>query len=135
MDRRMLRRAQELELALLIRYAGCGKKVFVDTNICPEVLKKISDDRHVLFLLSDEETAVNRFFEREDREKQFLYQVLQRSEKGEQAFENYRACLRACNNEAVRQTFLQSGFRCIRRDENRSIPETLQLVERHFQLK
>lgn len=129
------REAQELELVFLIRYAGCGKRVFVDTNICPEVLRKISDDHHVLFLLSDEETAVNRFFEREDREKQFLYQVLLRSEKGEQAFENYRACLRACNNEAVRQTFLRSGFRCIRRDENRSIQETLKLVEQHFQLK
>lgn len=121
-------------MVLLIRYAGLGRMVFVDTNLCPETLSRISDYHQVLFLLSDGKTAVNRFFEREDREKQFLYQVLQQSEEKEKAFENYRACLRACNNEAVRQTFLRSGFRCIRRDESRSIQETLKLVEEHFRL-
>ena len=122
-------------MVLLIRYAGLGRMVFVDTNLCPETLSRISDYHHVLFLLSDGETAVNRFFEREDREKQFLYQVLQQSEEKEKAFENYRACLRACNSEENRRVFMESGFRCVWRDENRSIQDTLKLVERHFSLK
>ena len=129
------REAEELEMVLLIRYAGLGRMVFVDTNLCPETLSRISDYHHVLFLLSDGETAVNRFFEREDREKQFLYQVLQQSEEKEKAFENYRACLRACNGEENRRVFMESGFRCIWRDENRSIQDTFELVERHFGLK
>ena len=106
------REAEELELVLLIRYAGAGKKVFVDTNIRPEVLQKISDFHHVLFLLSDGKTAVNRFFEREDREKQFLYQVLQQSEERERAFENFRACLQACVIPARRGWQLPAGGCC-----------------------
>ena len=30
---------------------------------------------------------------------------------------------------------MESGFRCVWRDENRSIQDTLELVERHFGLK
>lgn len=51
------REAEELEMVLLIRYAGLGRMVFADTNLCPETLSRISDYHHVLFLLSDGETA------------------------------------------------------------------------------
>ena len=49
-----------------------GKKIFVDTNICIETLHRISDTGHVLVMLSEPEISVRRFFERPDKEKQFL---------------------------------------------------------------
>ena len=51
------------------------KKIFVDTNISVETLHKISDNRHVLVMLSDPEISVSRFFDRPDPEKQFLYKL------------------------------------------------------------
>ena len=57
-----------------------GKKIFVDTNICPETLKQISDARHVVIMLADPEISVRRFFERPDREKQFLYRLILETE-------------------------------------------------------
>lgn len=36
----------------------------------------IADRDHVVILLADPEVSVNRFFDRPDREKQFLYQLL-----------------------------------------------------------
>ena len=127
--------AADLETALLIRYTASERKVFVDTNISPGVLAEISDYNHVLFMLSPQETSVNRFFEREDKEKQFLYRVLLQNDKKEQAFENYRACLRAVNSEERYREFADSGFHCIYRDEARSISDTLKLVEKHFGLE
>ena len=37
---------------------------------------EIADRDHVVILLEDPEVSVNRFFDRPDREKQFLYQLL-----------------------------------------------------------
>ena len=37
---------------------------------------EIVDRDHVVILLADPEVSVNRFFDRPDREKQFLYQLL-----------------------------------------------------------
>ena len=51
-------------------------QIFVDTNISIETLKPISDEDHVLIMLADPNISVTRFFERPDREKQFLYRLL-----------------------------------------------------------
>lgn len=37
---------------------------------------EIADRDHVVILLADPEVSVNRFFDRPDREKQFLYKLL-----------------------------------------------------------
>ena len=50
------------------------KKIFVDTNIPVEILHKVSDVNHVLIMLADPNISVQNFFERLDKEKQFLYQ-------------------------------------------------------------
>ena len=62
-----------LELKILEDLRKKGKKVFVDTNISLETLHKISDKDHVLIMLTDQDVSVKRFFEREDKEKQFIY--------------------------------------------------------------
>ena len=57
---------ETLELRILPDLARRGKPVFVDTNICPETLKTVSDRQHVLIMLADPQISVRRFFERPD---------------------------------------------------------------------
>lgn len=129
------RECEILELDILEQLSAEGKKIFVDTNISLETLRKISDKEHVLIMLADPDISVNRFFERPDKEKQFLYQLLMAEEDSERAMENFRQCLKRINSRAVYDAFLNAGFRVIVRDENRSIEDTFALVERELGLQ
>lgn len=124
-----------LELQILNTLSVTEKMVFVDTNISIETLKEISDNDHVLIMLADPDISVNRFFERPDREKQFLYQLLMEESNPELAMENYRQGLRRINSHENYNSFLNSGFRVIVRDENRSIEDTFALVEKELGLQ
>lgn len=124
-----------LELRILNSLHAAGKMVFVDTNISIETLREISDHDHVLIMLADPEISVNRFFERPDREKQFLYRLLMEEANPELAMENFRQCLRRINSHETYHAFLHSGFRVIVRDEGRSIADTFALVERELGLQ
>lgn len=123
---------EELELRILEKLSAGDRKVFVDTNISVETLKKISDYDHVLLMLTEPEISVNRFFERPDKEKQFLYRLLLEEENPKQAMANFRQCLERVNSREKYNYFLRSGFRVVIRDDRRSIEETLALVEREF---
>lgn len=123
-----------LELQILKDLSGQGKKIFVDTNISLETLKKITHDNHVLIMLAEPDISVKRFFERPDREKQFIYQLLMDEEDSEKAVENFRQCLERINSPKRYNAFLNSGFNVILRDEKKSIDETLSMVEKAFGL-
>lgn len=110
------------------------KKIFVDTNISVEILHEISDENHVLIMLADPNISVQRFFERSDKEKQFLYQLLLKEDNSEEAMINFRECLNRINSQERYMMFQKSGFNVITRDENRSIDETFALVESMFGL-
>ena len=125
---------ETLELRILPNLAKQGKPVFVDTNICPETLKTISDRQHVLIMLADPEISVRRFFERPDREKQFLYRLILEEPDPKTAMENYRRGLMRINSQERYDCFQHSGFQVITRDEYRSVDETLKLVEQVFGL-
>ena len=124
-----------LELQMLEKLAGQGRPVFVDTNICVETLKRISDEQHVLIMLADPEISVNRFFNRPDREKQFLYRLLMEEENPDAALENFRQCLARINSRENYNAFLHSGFRVLFRDDNRTIEQTMALAEEALGLK
>ena len=79
-----------LELRILEKLGTEGKPIFVDTNISVETLRKISDTDHVLIMLADPEISVNLFFNRPDKEKQFLYRLLMEESAPERALENFR---------------------------------------------
>ena len=111
------------------------KKIFVDTNISVEILHEISDENHVLIMLADPNISVQRFFERPDKEKQFLYQLLLKEDNPEEAMINFRECLKRINSQERYMMFQKSGFNVITRDENRSIEETFSLVEEKLDLK
>ena len=123
-----------LELKILEKLAVQGKKVFADTNIPVEMLKKISDKDHVLIMLADPEISVKRFFERTDKEKQFLYQLLLKETDPDKAIKNFHECLKRVNSRENYSTFLNSGFHVILRDEHRTIEETLLIAEEKFNL-
>ena len=126
---------ETLELYILNKLSSENKMVFVDTNISIETLKEISDRDHVLIMLADPEISVNRFFERPDKEKQFLYQLLMDEENPKLAMENFKQCLKRANSRTTDNSFLYSGFRVIMRDESRSIEDTFALVEKELGLQ
>lgn len=132
--KRTSKECEKLELRILSEMDTQGKLVFVDTNISLETLREISDYDHVMIMLADPEISVKRFFERPDREKQFLYRLMMEEPEPERALENFRHCLERINSPAIYEKFLHSGFQVTVRDDNRTIKETLALVERGFGL-
>ena len=128
------RECETLELQILTDLCTKGKPVFVDTNISLDTLHKITLPQHVLIMLADPQISVRRFFERPDREKQFLYQLIMEEPDPETAMLNYRRGLERINSQERYDRFLQSGFTVITRDESRSIEQSLALAEKAFGL-
>ena len=125
-----------LELRILDKLTSENKDkmIFVDTNVSIETLKEITDSNHVLIMLADPEISVNRFFDRPDREKQFLYQLLLTEEDPIFAMDNFRECLKRINSIEAYNKFLNSGFNVVIRDDNRTVEETLKIVEKKLNL-
>lgn len=124
-----------LELRILDGLKEQRKPVFVDTNISIETLKRVTPSNHVLVMLADPQISVRRFFERPDREKQFLYRLIMDEPDPEKAMENYRKGLMLINSQENYDRYLHSGFHVIIRNENRSIEQTLEMVEKAFGLQ
>ena len=128
------RECETLELEILTDLCKQEKPVFVDTNISLNTLKEITPPQHVLIMLADPQISVRRFFERSDREKQFLYRLIMEEPDPEKAMLNYRQGLERINSQERYDRFLLSGFSVILSDDSRSIEQTLALVEKAFQL-
>lgn len=110
------------------------KKIFVDTNISIDTLHRISDENHVLVMLSDPEIGIHRFFDRPDPEKQFLYRLMLEEPDPQEALDNYREILtRICSKESY-EKLEKSGFKVIYRDEHRTEEETVRLAEKLLNL-
>ena len=123
-----------LELKLLNDLVKQGKPVFVDTNISLATLREIAAPHHVLVMLADPAISVRRFFDRPDREKQFLYRLIMEEPEPEKAMDNYQRGLMRINSQEKYDRFLHSGFPVIQRDDGRNIDQTLALVESVFGL-
>lgn len=114
--------------------AETSKKIFVDTNIPVETLREISDAGHVLIMLAEPRISVERFFERPDREKQFLYQLLLKEKDPEAAIANFRACIERVNTPEIYRAYENCGFNVLKRDDRRTVDETFALVRSMFRL-
>lgn len=128
------REAAELEIVRLIQLAQTGRMIFVDTNISPEILHEISDYNHVAIMLSPQHMSVNRFFDRPDADKQFIYQQLLACPDPDAALANYRKVLEKLNSPEKYRKFAESGFATFVRDENSTIEGMVKMLEEHFQL-
>ena len=126
--------ATDIEIVRLIRLAEQGKKVFVDTNISVEVLKEISDYHHVAVMLCPQSMSVDRFFDREDKEKQFILEQINKADNPDSAMKNYKECLERVNSYEKYQAFENSGFFTMVRTDERTIEDALEMLEKHFKL-
>lgn len=127
--------AAEFEIAYLISLAQ-DKKVIVDTNISTEILHEISDYDHVAIMLSPQSMSSEQFFNREDEEKQFILEQINKCENPEKTLANFKECIARVNSPQIYEDFKNSGFFCVVR-ENSNIDtklEVLSTLEKHFKL-
>ena len=110
------------------------KKIFVDTNICIDTLHRITDARHVLVMMAPAEDGINRFFDRPDAEKQFLYRLMMEEPDPQAALDNYREMLTLFHSKESYDELENSGFAVIWRDENRTFDQTMDLADEVFGL-
>ena len=127
--------ASEFEVAELISISK-DKKVIVDTNIPIEILKEISDYDHVAVMLSPRSMSVDRFFDREDADKQFILKVIESCDDPEAVMENYRCGLALINSQEHYDEYANSGFfTVVREDNGEDTREAVcDVIARHFGL-
>ena len=106
------REGAPLEILQLCRYAleAPERKIFVDTNIPTDILREIAGENRVLFMLAPTEMSVNRFFDRPDAEKQFIYQRILEAPDPDAALAHYRKILSYINRAECHRAFEESGF-------------------------
>lgn len=125
----------EFEIAELIRLSA-NNRVIVDTNIPCEILKEISDYRHVAIMLSPQSMSVERFFNRDDKEKQFLLSEIQKCPNPEDTLQNFKDCIARINSQKYYDRFANSGFFTVVREDTQTDTktETLAILAKHFGL-
>lgn len=128
------REAADMEIAILLGLSRSGKKIFVDTNIPIPILREIALYHHVAIMLSPQSLSVDRFFDRADPEKQFLYRKIQEAPDPAAAMENYRNCLAKINSPEHYREFAESGFFTYVRSADSTIEDALTQLENHFGL-
>ncbi len=127
--------AAEFEVAELIAVSR-DRKVIVDTNIPIDVLKEISDYNRVAVMLSPQSMSVERFFDRDDPEKQFILSVIESCENSDEVMENYRKGLALINSKKHYDEYADSGFFTVVRQDNEkdTREEVCDIIARHFGL-
>ena len=113
-----------------------GRKIIVDTNIPLPILHAISDYSRVAVMLSPCSMSVERFFDRSDEEKQFLFQQIQAAADPEATMANFRACIARINSPENYAEYANSGFFTLVREdtEQDTREETLAALMQHFGL-
>lgn len=129
------REAAEFEVAHLIAVSQ-DRKVIVDTNIPLDILKEISDYGHVAVMLSPQSMSVERFFDRDDPDKQFLLNVIDSCDDPAAVMENYRQGLALINSQQHYDEYAESGFfTVVREDDGRDTREEVcERIAKHFGL-
>ena len=108
------------------------KKVIVDGIIPIDILKEISDREHVFLLFAPDEMKRQHYFERADKEE--IYRFILSFPDGKELLDNVIEALNI-DNEAERQSFIDSGFRYLERSDGDTVERTLGIIEEHFGLR
>ncbi len=129
------REAAEFEVAELLSLPK-DRRVIVDTNIPIEILKEISDYHRVAVMLSPQAMSVERFFEREDPEKQFLLRVIESCDNPQAVMENYKRGLALINSQKNYDEYAAGGFfTLVREDDGTDTREQVcGILAEHFRL-
>lgn len=125
----------EFEIMALISLSK-DQKVIVDTNIPLDVLKEIADYNQVAIMLSPQSMSIDKFFDREDPDKQFLLSQIEQAEDPEKTMQNFRACVAAFNSQERYAQFAESGFFTIVREDSveDTREKTCMALAKHFGL-
>lgn len=129
------RECVEIEILELTKRAASGKKVIVDTNIPPDVLREISSYNRVAILLCDPpDIAENRFFDRDDPDKKFMMEQIRRCPDPEAALRNFRAWF--TYHPPLETDWAHTGFFTYTRSdfEADTREEMLSVLAKHFGL-
>ena len=129
------REAAAFEVAELIALSK-DRKVIVDTNIPVVILREISDYHRVAVMLCPQSMSVERFFDRNDPEKQFILRTIESCENPEAVMENYRQGLALINSQENYDRLANSGFFTIVRQagEEDTREAVCDRIARHFGL-
>jgi len=113
-----------------------NRTVIVDTNIPIDILEEISDYNHVAVMLSPQSMSVERFFDRDDPDKQFILNVIDSCENPQAVMENYRKGLALINSKEHYDEYANSGFfTVVRKDNSRDTREEVcSILAGHFRL-
>lgn len=125
----------EVEILELVRLSAMGKKIIVDTNIPPEVLREISDYSHVAILLCDPpDICASRFFDREDPDKKFMMEQIRLCRDPDAALANFNAW--ALYHPPLETDWAHTGFFTYTRSdfETDTREEMLAALAEHFRL-
>lgn len=89
-----------------------------------------------LIRLSPQSMSVERFFEREDEEKQFLLSVIRSCPDPEKTMDNFKQCIARVNSPERYEAFRNSGFYTLIRQNNMADTreEMVSALAAHFQL-
>lgn len=126
----------EIEIAELLGLAASGKRVIVDTNIPPDILRVISDYRRVAIMLCDPpDITATRFFDRDDPDKKFMMEQIKLCKDPNAMLANF-------NSWATYQPpndidWAHTGFFTYTRNdfENDTREEVFAALANHFMLK
>jgi len=125
----------EFEIMHLISVSQ-AQKTIVDTNIPITVLQEIASCNQVAIMLSPQSLSVDRFFDRNDPDKTFIKEQIDKHPYPKWAMQNYLACIAEYNSQDAYDDFADSGFFTIVRKDNslNTKDEVLALLAEHFGL-
>lgn len=127
------------EIAELIRLSGTApdRKIIVDTDMPLDVIKELFGYNHIAVMLSPQSMSVERFFDRDDPEKQYILSVINSCENADEVMENYKAGLARINSKEHYDEFANAGlFTLIREDDGHDTKdEVLAKLAEHFGLE
>lgn len=126
----------EIEILELVKLSAKGQKIIVDTNIPPDILREISDYRHVAIMLCDPpDICSGKFFDREDEDKKFILSEIKKCSDPEAALENFNSWA-LYHPEAEFDWGGTGFFTYTRRDfEHDTRDEVSGILARHFGLE
>ena len=130
------REAAQIEIAELLSIPD-SQRVIVDTNIPLHILHEISDYHHVAIMLSPQSMSVDKFFDRDDADKQFVLEQIRLAKNPEKTMANFKACIAEVNSKECYDEFQHSDFFTVVREnpEIDSRLETMNRLAEHFQLE
>lgn len=102
-----------------------------------DILREISDYNRVAVMLSPQSMSVERFFDRDDPEKQFILSLIESCDDPQAVMENYKRGLALINSREHYDELSDSGFfTVVRQDTGEDTREEVcDIIAKHFGLE